>query len=138
MSLSEENKAVVIRFNREVIEKGNRDAFDALMAPDFINHTAMAGISNKSDGMWVVLEALRKGFPGLTVEIHDQIAEGDKVCTRKKILGTHTSEFMGIAPTNQAVEFNIMDMVTVRNGQYLEHWGMNNIAAVVAMLSGKK
>jgi predicted ester cyclase len=131
---TEINKAVVLRFNNDIIAKGNPASFDELMAPGFINHTAMPGISQGADGMKVVFDALHSGFPDIRVEIYDQIAEGDKVTTRKKILGTHTGNFMGITPTGQKVEINVIDIVTIRNGQYAEHWGSNNIPSVIAQL----
>ena len=34
------NKAVVVRFNKEVIEQGNEATFRELMAPDFVNRSA--------------------------------------------------------------------------------------------------
>jgi predicted ester cyclase len=131
---TEQNKAVVLRFNTDIIAKGNPASFDELMASDFINHTAMPGISNKADGMKQVFDALHTGFPDIRVEIYDQIAEGDKVTTRKKLIGTHTGTFMGIPATGQPVEINVIDIVTIRNGQYSEHWGSNNIPSVIAHL----
>jgi hypothetical protein len=40
------NKAVVARFNKEVIERGDQAAFRELMAPDFINRSAPPGMPN--------------------------------------------------------------------------------------------
>jgi hypothetical protein len=37
------NKAVVARFNKEVIEQGNETTFRELMAPDFVNRSAPPG-----------------------------------------------------------------------------------------------
>jgi hypothetical protein len=34
------NKQTVTRFNIEVIQQGRREAFEALMAPDFVNWSA--------------------------------------------------------------------------------------------------
>jgi predicted ester cyclase len=71
---------------------------------------------------------------GLGVTIHDQIAEGDKVTTRKTISGTHTGPFAGIAPTGKPVSIDVIDVVRVRNGQYVEHWGINTLPSVLAAL----
>jgi predicted ester cyclase len=94
------NKAVVLRFNREVIERGDVTVFQELMAEDFVNRTAPPGMSRGSDGMLATFNTvLRPAFPDLRVEVHDQIAEGDKVTTRKTIRGTHRGPLLGIAPT---------------------------------------
>ena len=47
---AENNKAIVRRFNTEVIEQGNLESFNELMADNFINHTAMAGVNNGPAG----------------------------------------------------------------------------------------
>lgn len=133
-TLTEQNKAVVLRFNQEVISEGKMDVIEEIFSHEFVNHTAMQGISQGIDGMVQVIQALREGFPDLHVEVYDQIAEGDKVVTRKKIFGTHYGEFMGIYPTGKPVEISIFDIVMVKDGKYLAHWGSNNLPTVIAQL----
>ena len=134
MTLSR-NKAVVLRFNREVIERGDEAAFREIMAPDFVNRTAAPGMSLGPDGMLVMLNhVLRPAFPDLRVDVHDQIAEGDKVTTRKTIRGTHTGRLQDIAPSGKAVAIDVIDIVRLRDGQYVEHWGINNLPVVLAQL----
>ncbi|MBI1245939.1 MAG: ester cyclase [Alphaproteobacteria bacterium] len=129
------NKRAVMRFNMDVIGKGDAAAFAELFDPDFVNRTAPPGMPPGKDGMWnTIVNVLRPAFPDLTVEILDQFAEGDRVCTRKIIRGTHKGALMGIAPTGKAVAIDVIDIVRLRDGRYLEHWGMNSLAAVVAQL----
>jgi predicted ester cyclase len=68
------------------------------------------------------------------VTIHDQIAEGDKVTTRKTISGIHMGPFAGVTPTRKPVSIDVIDVVRVRNGQYVEHWGINTLPSVLAAL----
>jgi len=132
---TKQNKAAVRRFNVEVIERGNEDAFHELMDPEFANRTAMPGISPGPDGMLHVFNRiLRPALSDLRVEIHDQIAEGDKVTTRKTIHGTHRGELMGVPATQELVAIRVIDIVRLRNGRYLEHWGSNDLPSVVARL----
>lgn len=132
---SEECKQVVRQFNREVIEGGRRSAFDALMAPDFINHTAMPGTPSGAEGMWHTFEnVLRPALSELAVTIHEQLCDGAKVTTRKTIHGVHTGTLAGIAATGRTLAIDAIDIVTVRDGQYVEHWGINTLAAVLAGL----
>jgi predicted ester cyclase len=134
----ERNKAAVIRFNKEIIEKGDETAFQELIAHDFVNRTAAPGTPSGAEGMRSTFNRLlRPAFPDLRVEIHDQIAEGDKVTTRKTIHGTHRGEFMGIAPTGRPVAIEVIDIVRLRDGQYVEHWGVNTLPTVVAQLRGQ-
>jgi steroid delta-isomerase-like uncharacterized protein len=129
------NKAVVTRFNKAVIEQGDEAAFRELMAPDFVNRSAPPGMPTGPDGMLHTFnEVLRPALPDLTVEIHDQVAEGDKVTTRKTIRGTHRGELLGVPATNRQVSIDVIDIVRVKDGRYVEHWGVNTLASVLATL----
>ena len=68
------NEAVVIRFNKKVIEKGDERAFQELMAQDFVNRAAAPGAPSGPEAMLATLNrVLRPAFPDLTVDIHDQL-----------------------------------------------------------------
>ena len=132
---SEINKAAVIRFNKEVIEKGNIQSFSELMDPEFKNRTAMPGANDGPEGMLHTFnEVLRPAFPDMVVEIYDQVAEDDRVCTRKTIHATHTGSFMGIPATGKKIKVDVIDIVRLRDGRYLEHWGINTLSTVIAQL----
>ncbi|MBW8886831.1 MAG: ester cyclase [Fibrobacteres bacterium] len=131
------NKEIVIRFNEEFIGQGNLRSFRELVAEDLVNHSAPPGAPNGPQSMvHFILEVLRKGFPDIRAEILDQIAEGDKVTTRKVLRGTHSGEFLGVAPTGKTVAINVIDIIRLRDGRYVEHWGIGNLADVVAGLRG--
>lgn len=131
-----DNKELVRRFNIEVIQNGNEAVFNALMAPDFINHAAPQGMPNGPGSMWNTFQnILRPALSGLRVTIHDQIAEGDKVTTRKTISGVHSGTLAGIPATGRDVTIDVIDIVRVRDGKYAEHWGLNTLSNVLASLS---
>lgn len=132
---TEVTKEVVRRFNQDVIGAGDRTAFEQLMDRSFINRSAPAGTPDGAESMWKTFEnVLRPALGGLSVTIHDQVSEGDKVTTRKTISGTHTGEFMGIPPTGRAISIDVIDIVRVRDGRYVEHWGINTLPSVLAQL----
>lgn len=128
-------KAVVRRFNEQVIAQGDRASFDALMGPDFVNRSAPPGAPNGPESLWNTFEnVLRPALTNLSVTIHDQIAEGDKVTTRKTITGIHEGTLMGIEATGRTVAIDVIDIVRVADGRYMEHWGLNTLATVLAQL----
>jgi predicted ester cyclase len=134
--MSAENKEVVRRFNIEVIQNGNEEEFQALMASDFINHAAPSGTPNGPESMWNTFQnILRPALSDLRVTIHDQIAEGNKVTTRKSITGIHTGTLMGVPPTGKSVVISVIDIVRVQDGKYAEHWGLNTLSNVLAALA---
>jgi len=135
-SIIEQNKHAVRRFNAEVIGLGNTHSFKELVADDVKNHAAAPGAPNGPESMrHFLMDVLRVGFPDLKVEILDQVAEGDKVTTRKVIHATHLGPFMGIPASNKKVAIHVIDIIRLRNGQYAEHWGMSNLAEIIAQLS---
>lgn len=137
-SITEHNKTAVRRFNKEVIEQGNVKSFRELVADSVINHSAPPGANAGPESMmYFIFEVLKKGFPDLTVEIFDQVAEKDKVTTRKAFHATHTGEFMGISATNKKVVINVIDIIRLEDGKYVEHWGISNIPDVTKFLCEK-
>ncbi len=132
------NKAVVTRFNKAFIEGGDPDVFRESMAPGFVNRTPHPGQSPGADGAaHFFTEVLRPAFPDLAVTIHDQVAEGDRVVTRKSYRGTHQGFFRGLPPTGRAVEFGVIDIIRLEAGRYVEHWAVADMAGLRAQLEGK-
>src|SRR5262249_26949959 len=129
------NKAAVVRFNQEVIERGDEGAARELMAPEFVNRSAPAGTPAGPDGMiYFFNQLLRPALAELRVDILDQVAEGDKVTTRKTIHGVHRGPLFGVAPTHQPVAIDVIDVVRLENGRYVEHWGLTTLPSVLAAL----
>jgi predicted ester cyclase len=128
-------KSVVRRFNELVITKGDRSAFEALMAPGFVNRTAPPNAPDGPESMWNTFQdVLRPALSDLTVTIHDQICEDDKVTTRKTISGMHVGPLLGVEPTGQTIDIDVIDIIRVEGGRYAEHWGINSLPAVLAGL----
>lgn len=129
MDLLEQNKAIVLRFNKEFIEKGDLQTFETLVAPDFVNHTAAnLGLPSGREGVrHFIINVLHAAMKDITVEIHEQIAEGNTVVTRKTISGTQTGAMMDRSGAGQQVKLHIIDIVKIKNGQYSDHWAQRSV-----------
>jgi predicted ester cyclase len=126
------NKAIVLRFNREVMQNGNIEAVHEIISPDFINHTAPPGTARGPQGIIdFTINMMHKALTDVSVQIHDQVIENDKVVTRKTIYGTQVGTFMGVAPSGEQVAINIIDIITLKNGQYTEHWSIRDIQDMI-------
>ncbi|MES2266787.1 MAG: ester cyclase [Bacteroidota bacterium] len=135
-TMIENNKAAVRRFNKEVIEQGNVDSFNALMDDRFVNRSAPAGMDNGPQGMiWFFNEILRPAMPDIKVIIHDQVAEGDMVTTRKTISGTQTGQLLGAPASGRVISIKIIDIVRIKGGKYAEHWGITTLPELLATLA---
>jgi steroid delta-isomerase-like uncharacterized protein len=135
-STTEQNKAIVTRFNKEVIEQGNMESFKQLVAEDMFNHAAPPGVPTGPEGMiYFFQEILKKGFPDLKVKILHQIAEGDCVTSRKEFHATHTGSFIGIPASDKKVVVEVIEIIKLRDGKYVEHWGISNLPEVMKLIS---
>ena len=134
-TITEKNKAVVRRFNQEVIAEGNLESFSELMDERFVNRSAPEGMNNGPDGMiYFFNEILRPAMPDVRVTIHQQVVEGDLVTTRKTIGGTHTGTLLGIPATGRGINIDVIDIVRVKDGKYFEHWGITSLPEVLSQL----
>lgn len=123
--MSETNKTIVKRFVEEYQGENDSNVLYETVSPELVNRTPM--FPNAPGGpieVKAIFDMFRAAFDDFAVEILDQLAEGDKVVTYKAFSGVHNGDFMGIAPTGTAVRFTVIDIVRLRGGQFVEHWGM--------------
>jgi len=117
----DQNKLLVRRLIDEAQVAGDLDVIDELFSDDFVDHTPLEGLPGTREGMRMLFGALRQAFPDLQVDISEQIAEDERVVTRKTFHGTHGGTFLGLAPTGAAVRFEVVDILTIRDRKICEH-----------------
>jgi predicted ester cyclase len=117
-----EPKTVVRRFVDQYQTGADERAFAELLHPDVLDHSRPPGIAPGADGVRQQFDGFRAAFDGFRAEILDQIAEGDKVVTRKVFRGSHSGSFNGVEPTGAEVEIHVIDIVRVQDGRIVEHW----------------
>ncbi|MGQ0575757.1 MAG: ester cyclase [Pseudonocardia sp.] len=130
-----DHKAIIRRFIDEYQTGGDKVVLRDTVSPRMVNRTPLhpdpqGGVEEVEQ----IFDMFHAAFADFAVEIRDQLAEGDKVMTYKVFSGTHTGEFMGIAPTGRAVRFDVMDIVRLDGGQIVEHWGMVDQLALLRQL----
>jgi steroid delta-isomerase-like uncharacterized protein len=115
-------------------------AFAALFADDYINHQTSAAAPPPPAGktprqLTVDFFAARlAGLPDLAVSIEALVAAPDKVAASFVYTGTHLGTYLGVPPTGRKLRFTSCDIFAVRNGKIVEHWGMGDIAGIMAQL----
>ena len=120
-SVTERNKAVIRRYVEEVQNKKNWAVYDELHDPEFFNHSAPPGMTDR-EGSQQYLAGFLNGFPDSQFTIDDMIAEGDLVVTKKTFTGTHEGDFAGIPSTGKRVTLQFVDIMRLRDGRIVEHW----------------
>jgi predicted ester cyclase len=129
-----EPKTVVRRFVDEYQTGADERAFAELLHPDVLDHNRPPGIAPGADGVRQQFDGFRAAFDGFRAEILDQIAEGDKVVTRKVFRGRHRGSFNGVEPTGAEVEIHVIDIVRVQDGRIVEHWNCVDRLGLLAQL----
>ena len=132
---TEQNKALVRQLVEEAINQGNISAIDELLIPDFVEHEELPpGIPPGREAPKVLFTMLRSAFPDLKATIEHLIAEGDEVVLHMTWTGTHEGEFMGIPPTGKRISINVIDILGMAEGKFVEHWGVMDSMAMMQQL----
>ena len=132
---SEQNKALVRRFNVEVHNEHDLSAIDRFFSPTFVDHSAADyGDTGTREGTKMFFQATFASVPDFGVDIREQAADGDKVFTFKTVHGTHRGTWMGIPPTGKQFSVNVIDILTVVDGQFTEHWIVMDMLGLLQQL----
>ena len=81
-----------------------------------------------------VQAVFKSAIPDLSFELHDQIAEEDKVASRFTATGTFTNEFQGLPPSGERIEFSGTNVMHIVNGKSLEEWDDFDTMALMGQL----
>ncbi|HET7488713.1 MAG TPA: ester cyclase [Acidimicrobiales bacterium] len=127
-----DNKATVQRMFDEIVNLGKLDLVDELFDPDFRTVTPQGTMDR--EGFKAYVAAWRAGFADVHCEVDDLIAEGDRVAWSVRATGTHTGEFLGIAPTGRSVDFDSLNIGTFREGRAWRHTVMMDLARMMQQL----
>ena len=131
VSVEANNKALVRRFVEEVLNGGNLDAVDDLMAPSYVDHTVPPGKYAGREGLKRSLAKQLASSSDLHFHIEEQIAEGDKVITWIIGSGTHDRErFLGLVPTGERMTMEFITISRVVEGKIVEDRGVRDASAV--------
>jgi ketosteroid isomerase-like protein len=115
-------------------------AFAALFSDNFVNHQSSAAApppppgKTPKQGIVAGFTARLAGLPDLKVEIEATVASGDRAAASFVYSGTQTGTLSGVAPTGRQLRFTSCDIFRVQDGLIVEHWGMGDIAGVLAQL----
>ena len=133
--------AMIARQFADALSAHNLDAFASLFADDYVNHQASAaappptGVSPKAATVAFFGPRL-KALPDLKVTIEAPVAEADKVAASFFYEGVQQGPYYGLDPTGKRIRFTSCDIFRVSDGRIVEHWGMGDIAGIVAQLRG--
>ena len=130
---TEENKALVRRFYAE-LDNLNPAVIDELVAEDFVNHSPPPfPVPPGREGLKQAFELFERATPG-SHEILDQVAEGDKVVTRLRAVGTHDADLPGVPRTGNALDVTATVVHRIEDGKIAEKWSDHDELSLLQQL----
>jgi predicted ester cyclase len=115
------SKQLLEQWGDNTVHKGTE-----FIAADYVNHQmpdAAGGTSNKSLAEWNALVAdFHRGFSNVKMEILQQVAEGDYVCSRWRMTAKHTGTFESLAATGKTSTWTGIQTDRYENGKLVESW----------------
>jgi steroid delta-isomerase-like uncharacterized protein len=127
MSTSQEtrNKQLVDAFIQELFTKGDLDAVDRYLHPDYVDHDPpIPDAPTGAEGMRRAGALFRQALPDWHSEIGQLVAEGDTVVECFRASGTHTGgPLMGVPPTGRTVVLDGINVFRIEDDKIVERWG---------------
>lgn len=116
-------KALVRSYIEEVWTRGNLDAVDIFLGPNYRRHLSPIAEPLLLEGQKQRIAGFRSAFPDVNITIEDVFAEDNYVIFRSTMRGIHQGVFQGIEPTGKTINVTLIDIIRVEHGKFVEHWG---------------
>ena len=114
-----DNKALVRRFIREIFEQGRVESVDELCAEDFIGHTW--GEMGR-DGLRKTTARVAEALADVHFTIEDEIAEDDRVAVRVTASARQVGKVGGQPASGRSYTIGEIHIFRFRDGKVTEHW----------------
>jgi serine phosphatase RsbU (regulator of sigma subunit)/predicted ester cyclase len=129
--MSAEQNMVLARRFMEARVKGDVDALEEMLPPEFVSHTKL--LPEEEPGREGVIWAAAQvagAISNASVVVEDQVAGGDKVVTRFTVNSTHDrGEIMGLAPSGRQMTNRVILIHRIEGGKIAEEWGIGTIGS---------
>ena len=131
-----QNETVARRVLEEIFPANDETALREVISDQFVNHEAPDGTPPGLSGITMFMHLLNDSFSDQRWEIHDVIAEDDKVVIRCTHSGVHTGDFFGMPATGRHFAYEQMHILRLAEGKGVEHWAVRDDAGLMRQLSG--
>ena len=116
-----------------LMDEQNDPAVRELLASGF--SAVIGGNPPVSVDEWAGMgEMMYAAFPDARHTIDETLEIGDRVVLRGRFSGTHTGEFMGLAPTGKEIAITFMNIDRFAGGKLIEHRAEVDMAGLMQQL----
>src|SRR5581483_2520202 len=116
----------------DALNRHDAEALRPLASPDYVNHNPYVPAGAGPEHAVAFFADWLQAFPDAQVTCEDAYALGTPaagtVVGRYTYAGTFTEPIIGMAPTGKRVVMRSIDIWTVKDGRFVEHWDELNTA----------
>ena len=128
------DSAAVLREMFVAINDNDGERMVDLVNDDLVIHTPVPGIGTGKAGMRQLMTVYFSSFSPQHVDVHDIVADGDRVAVRHTHHLTHSGEFAGVPPTGKQLVVEGIEMYRVRDGKVSEMWHHDDFLGLMQQL----
>ena len=128
--------ADVVSTHYDILNRGDLDAWDDLLAPELVTHHGSAGDIVGREAFVEAIRIYRNSFPDLSVELHRVIEDGDLAAAHFTSRATFVHDYFGIPATGKPWELPGMGFYRVDGGRLIEVWWVEDITGWMQRLAG--
>lgn len=121
----------------EAVNTGNLQVIRDLVAPGCVDHDPAPGQAPGPEGYIEFFSMMRTAFPDFHLDVEQLVADDDNVAFAYTATGTHSGEFMGIAPTGRSVKFRGLQISKFKDGKMVQRWGSSDELGLLKQLGIK-
>ncbi|WP_375003499.1 ester cyclase [Aeromicrobium sp. CTD01-1L150] len=129
---------VMRQVTEELFNAANFDRLDELVAADFLEHSPMPGVRPDRQGLVEMIKRGREGLSETHTQIHELIAQGDRVAARWTTTGRHTGRYLEVPATGREITIHGMSFGRVAGGKLVEHWTQVDTFGVLDQLENDR
>jgi len=119
----------------KAIETGDAPALDSLIASDAVDHQGPNGMDVKGhDSVKHMLADIHNHFKDPKFEVIEAATNDDYIFTLARVSGTTADSSMGI-PAGTKMDEKGVDVVKIKDGKMVEHWGYVDAAKMMKRMS---
>ncbi|TAJ47345.1 MAG: hypothetical protein EPO58_15705 [Chitinophagaceae bacterium] len=113
----------------------NPALLDKVLDKDFVDHMPFnPGAPTGREGFRQTQAFYHTIFSNFVIDFKGVYVDGNKVIVRSVVSAKHTGAFLGIQPTNKTVNWNAIDIYTVKNNMMMEGWHVESFLATYLAL----
>ena len=134
VATTDENKLLLQRYVKNVIDGQNPALADYYFVSNFFNHDRAPGEQPGLDGVKQFIGSIFAAFTGFQTTIEEQIAEDDLVVGRWSQSFTNTGPYLSFPASGKQIHIAGITITRVRDGKIVEEWEARDAVGLLVQM----